>query len=110
MFPASERAYVASFLTIATGAGIAVGQIMAGTVGPAYGWRLPFLLAAAPAILLALLLVATVDEPERGAMEDAVVRERARERDASVARRRRGVAGDEARGDDVRGVEARGTM
>ena len=42
MFPASERNYVASFLTIATGAGIAVGQIMAGTVGPAFGWRLLF--------------------------------------------------------------------
>ena len=28
-----------------TGAGIAGGQIMAGTVGPAYGWRLPFVLS-----------------------------------------------------------------
>ena len=42
LFPPEERAYVASFLTIATGAGIALGQIMAGTVGPTYGWRLPF--------------------------------------------------------------------
>ena len=57
---------------------IALGQIMAGTVGPAYGWRLPFLLAAAPAILLALLLVATVDEPERGRRPHAMHGRRAR--------------------------------
>ena len=37
MFPASERNYVASFLTIATGAGIAVGQIMATPSDPRSG-------------------------------------------------------------------------
>ena len=72
LFPPEERAYVASFLTIATGAGIALGQIMAGTVGPTYGWRLPFLLAAAPAICLAGILYATVKEPRRGSQEEAV--------------------------------------
>lgn len=79
LFPANERAYVATVLTVATGAGIALGQIMAGTVGPAFGWRVPFLLAAAPAILLALVAYLTIEEPERGAMEQAV-RERARAR------------------------------
>ena len=72
LFPPEERAYVASFLTIATGAGIALGQIMAGTVGPTYGWRLPFLLAAAPAICLAGILYLTVREPKRGSQEEAV--------------------------------------
>ena len=107
MFPASERNYVASFLTIATGAGIAVGQIMAGTVGPAFGWRLPFLLASGPAIALALLLYATVREPGRGAAEDAVLRRRRarlaarEERDARIRENdeRRG-ADDGRRGDD----------
>ena len=79
LFPANERAYVATVLTVATGAGIALGQIMAGTVGPAFGWRVPFLLAAAPAILLALVAYLTIEEPERGAMEQAVL-ERARAR------------------------------
>ena len=79
LFPANERAYVATFLTVATGAGIALGQIMAGTVGPAFGWRLPFVLAAAPAIALALATYVFVDEPERGVTETAV-RERARVR------------------------------
>jgi len=76
LFPQNERAYVATFLTVATGAGIAGGQIMAGTVGPAYGWRLPFVLSAAPAILLALVSYATVHEPERGGMEHAVLAEK----------------------------------
>ena len=85
LFPPEERAYVASFLTIATGAGIALGQIMAGTVGPTYGWRLPFLLAAAPAICLAGVLYATVKEPARGSQEEAV-----RARREEVRRNERG--------------------
>ena len=91
LFQTNERAYVATFLTVATGAGIAIGQIMAGTVGPAFGWRLPFVLAAAPAIALALLTYATVDEPERGAMEKAVQeKEGARGRGRGRRKRRKG--------------------
>ena len=100
MFPASERNYVASFLTIATGAGIAVGQIMAGTVGPAFGWRLPFLLASGPAIALALLLYATVREPGRGAAEDAVLRRRRARLAAREERDARIRENDERRGAD----------
>ena len=100
MFPASERNYVASFLTIATGAGIAVGQIMAGTVGPAFGWRLPFLLASGPAIALALLLYATVREPGRGAAEDAVLRRRRARLAAREERDARIRENDERRGTD----------
>lgn len=70
IFASHERSYVASFLTIATGAGIALGQLVAGTVGPAYGWRLPFILTSAPAILLATLMLLVVDEPKRGEQEE----------------------------------------
>ena len=100
MFPASERNHAASFLTIATGAGIAVGQIMAGTVGPAFGWRLPFLLASGPAIALALLLYATVREPGRGAAEDAVLRRRRARLAAREERDARIRENDERRGAD----------
>ena len=114
LFPANERAYVATFLTVATGAGIALGQIMAGTVGPAYGWRLPFVLAATPAIVLAAVAYFTVDEPKRGGMERAV-RERGerRRRRAEDAKRRRAPAdiaaaatgGDRRRLDDAKRPE-----
>lgn len=76
IFASHERSYVASFLTIATGAGIALGQLVAGTVGPAYGWRLPFILTSAPAILLATLMLLVVDEPKRGEQEEEVHRRR----------------------------------
>ena len=74
LFASHERSYVASFLTIATGAGVALGQVVAGTVGPAYGWRLPFILTSAPAVALATAMVIFVDEPRRGAQEEELNR------------------------------------
>jgi predicted MFS family arabinose efflux permease len=40
--------------------------MVAGLLGPATNWRLPFLVMAAPTLLLAFLLLATVKEPPRG--------------------------------------------
>jgi predicted MFS family arabinose efflux permease len=40
-------------------------QFIAGIVGPATNWRIPFVLVAAPALLLALIMVATTREPPR---------------------------------------------
>ncbi|KAF6255108.1 major facilitator superfamily domain-containing protein [Scenedesmus sp. NREL 46B-D3] len=57
---------------IAVGAGIGGGQLLAGLVGPATNWRVPFVVLAAPSLLLALLLMATVQEPPRGAFEEAL--------------------------------------
>lgn len=74
LFASHERSYVASFLTIATGAGVALGQVVAGTVGPAYGWRLPFILTSAPAVALATAMVLFVDEPKRGGQEEELHR------------------------------------
>lgn len=83
LFASNERSYVASFLTIATGAGVALGQVVAGTIGPAYGWRLPFIITSVPAIALAALMYAVVDEPKRGAQEEEVHR-RTMKRSAST--------------------------
>ena len=54
LFSHKTRAKVASFLTIATGAGIAFGQIMSGAVGPKYGWKVPFVVSAAVGFLCSL--------------------------------------------------------
>ena len=67
--PQKREAKVASFLTIATGAGIAFGQIMSGAVGPKYGWKVPFVVSAAPAVFFAFLTWMLVDEPVRGGMD-----------------------------------------
>jgi len=64
-----ERSKVMASVGVGTGIGIAIGQGLAGLVGPIYGWRLPFLLISLPALLLAVLLMTTVVDPVRGGCE-----------------------------------------
>jgi Major Facilitator Superfamily len=73
MFRADERHKVNSFLGMGTGLGIALGQAIAGFLGPTFGWRLPFLLVATPALICAAIVLVTVEEPERGGMEQAAI-------------------------------------
>ena len=72
MFPPSKRSAVSGMWGIATGGGVLMGQAMAGFIGPAFGWRMPFLCAAAPAIGLSCVLYFKVEEPKRGASEAAL--------------------------------------
>ena len=52
--------------------GVGGGQLLAGIIGSTTGnWRLPFLIIAIPAMLLAILIVCTVVEPRRGEKERA---------------------------------------
>jgi len=67
-FPHDRRAAAAGYLGLAMGVGIAVGQLIAGFVGPTYGWRLPFILVALPNFFLGILFWLTVKEPARGRM------------------------------------------
>lgn len=53
LFPSSRRNFVSSLIILASGIGVAVGQGLAGTVGPALGWRVPFVMVGAPSILVA---------------------------------------------------------
>lgn len=72
-YPLSKRVRVATLISVAMGAGISGGQLLAGIVGPVYGWRLPFLLIALPTFSLAILVLCTGIEPSRGAQEEEVV-------------------------------------
>jgi Arabinose efflux permease len=65
-----ERSAVMASVGIGTGIGIAMGQGIAGYLGPLYGWRLPFLCVSLPAIFVALLLMTTVVDPVRGRSEN----------------------------------------
>lgn len=71
-FSARVRAAAAAVIGFAMGIGIAAGQLAAGTLGPTYGWRLPFILIAAPNFALLVLLAAVMREPARGQREDGL--------------------------------------
>jgi MFS family permease len=72
LYPGSSRVHVSTTIGLAMAAGVASGQLVAGTVGPLWGWRTPFLFVAVPAATCALLVCFTVDEPVRGEQELAV--------------------------------------
>jgi MFS family permease len=73
LFVAEDRHTVSAVVSFGTGAGISVGQAIAGYVGPTFGWRLPFLIVSIPALICALAVLKFVDDPPRGQMEQAVL-------------------------------------
>ena len=78
MLGAEERNAIAAVVSTATGIGVAIGQSLAGFLGPTYGWRLPFLIVSIPAFLCGFVLLFT-PEPKRGAKERAVLSVRMKE-------------------------------
>ena len=64
-FPPERRATVFSLIAMGVSVGAAVGALGGGAVAQAYGWRMAFLVMGVPGLLLALLLVLTIAEPER---------------------------------------------
>lgn len=72
-FGADDRHLVTAVVGMGTGLGTALGQGIAGLMGPRFGWRSPFLVVSIPALICAILLVCTVQDPPRGGMEKAVL-------------------------------------
>jgi hypothetical protein len=72
LFAADERHSVNAIVGMGTGLGISIGQGVAGFLGPTFGWRLPFLVVSIPALMCAAAVLFTVQDPERGGMEQAV--------------------------------------
>ena len=70
LFSHKHRATAAAWITLVQGMGVAVGQLVAGFIGPEYGWRLPFIVVAAPSFLFIILFWLTVKEPSRGIAEE----------------------------------------
>ena len=70
-FLRKDRHIVSAVVSFGLGAGISVGQAVAGYMGPVYGWRLPFLVVSVPALVCAAIVYFTVKDPERGAMEQS---------------------------------------
>jgi predicted MFS family arabinose efflux permease len=68
-FPANSRPAALSILFTGPLLGLLLGSLLGGAVAAHFGWRGALWIAAAPGILLALLLILTVGEPPRGAFE-----------------------------------------
>ncbi|PRW58958.1 MFS family transporter: sugar [Chlorella sorokiniana] len=72
LYDTSRRAGVSSMVQLATGIGLAAGQGIAGFVGPAWGWRWPFVIVSVPAVAAATFMLYTCHEPKRGGTEAAL--------------------------------------
>lgn len=68
-YPESERNRIFSIFYIAIPVGAALGYLLAGAIGPHYGWRAPFMVGAVPGILISALLYFFVREPQRGGVD-----------------------------------------
>jgi MFS transporter, Spinster family, sphingosine-1-phosphate transporter len=67
-YAAERRARVLGVFYAAIPVGSALGYILGGVVGEAYGWRAAFFIAGAPGAVLAFVLL-LLTEPRRGAMD-----------------------------------------
>jgi len=70
LYPAEERARALSFFMLGLPLGTFFGSLVSGRLAAAYGWRVPFYVACAPGLVLALLAL-RIPEPPRGAAEAA---------------------------------------
>ena len=65
LFPEKERGRIFGVFYLAIPVGTAAGYLLGGKLGPHFGWRFPFYIAAFPGFLLALALL-FIPEPPRG--------------------------------------------
>jgi len=65
LFPEHRRGRMLAVFYLAIPMGTAMGYVLGGHLGPLYGWRAPFLVAALPGFLLAAALL-FIPEPPRG--------------------------------------------
>ncbi len=66
IFPPRERAFAIAVYTTGINLGILAGYLLGGWINEYFGWRAAFLAIGLPGVLAALVLRATVQEPQRG--------------------------------------------
>ncbi|HEX2591298.1 MAG TPA: MFS transporter [Rhizomicrobium sp.] len=69
LYEPKERASALSFYAMGLNIGLLLSSYGGGWVDQHYGWRVAFLCAGAPGLLLTLLILFTVPEPKRGQVE-----------------------------------------
>lgn len=68
-YPEIDRNRILTIFYTTIPVGAALGYLTGGMLGPRYGWRAPFFIAALPGIAIALLFWFFVREPARGAAD-----------------------------------------
>lgn len=71
-FSRKNRSMAAAWIVLVQGLGVAVGQMVAGFIGPEYGWRLPFIIVASPLFLIAIIFWIGMEDPPRGKSEESL--------------------------------------
>jgi predicted MFS family arabinose efflux permease len=67
LYPPGERATAMAVLAAGVNIGALLSFLVGGIVGQHYGWRMAFVVAGVPTLILALLMRLTVREPRRSA-------------------------------------------
>lgn len=65
-FPPHQRGRALALYSAGGSVGIALGMLLGGMLGDAYGWRAAFVILGIPGLLIALLVRFSVAEPPRG--------------------------------------------
>lgn len=68
-FDEHERALALSLYSLGIGVGAFMGLALGGYIAQEYGWRMAFIVAGLPGILLAFLVSFTIREPQRGTLD-----------------------------------------
>src|SRR5664279_1305367 len=68
-YPEIDRNRILTIFYTAIPVGAALGYLAGGMLGPKYGWRAPFFIAALPGVLIAIFFWFLVREPERGSAD-----------------------------------------
>ncbi len=76
-FPAGRRPMAFTILALGAPLGAWLGADVAGAVARAYGWRAAFLALGVPGVLIGVLVLLTIREPERGRLDAVTVKQRA---------------------------------
>jgi len=79
-FHANERSLAISIFSAGTSIGAMAGLVLGGYVAENHGWRMAFIVAGLPGILLAALIYFTAKEPVRGIMETKAKRSKTQDR------------------------------
>ena len=66
LFPPSKRSTVSAIIGTAWGGGLMSGQVLAGLMGAAYGWRSPYVCIAILGTFALVLVFVKGEEPARG--------------------------------------------